>query len=49
MKNELILGKKVRASNPVAKAKLDALLAETGVKPSVLKLFEPAPPASAVS
>ncbi|MFT3914075.1 MAG: SAM-dependent methyltransferase [Anaeromyxobacteraceae bacterium] len=49
LKNELILGKKVRASNPAARAKLDALLEATGVKPSVLKVFErpPEPPAGA--
>ena len=49
LKNELILGKKVRASNPAARAKLDALIEATGVRPSVLKVFEAAPaPAPAV-
>jgi len=42
LKNELILGKKVRASNPAARAKLDALLEAAGnIRPSVLKVLEP--------
>jgi hypothetical protein len=45
VKNELILGKKVRASSPEARRKLDALLAATGVRPSVMKALEPAEPA----
>jgi hypothetical protein len=36
LKNELILGKKVRGASPGAKAKLDALLAQTGVRPKIV-------------
>jgi SAM-dependent methyltransferase len=38
LKNELILGKKVRGANADAKAKLDALLSQTGVRPRKLPL-----------
>jgi hypothetical protein len=41
LKNELILGKKVRASSPAARARLDALLEATGVRPSVMRALEP--------
>ena len=41
LKNELILGRKVRASSPAARAKLDALLEATGVRPSVMRALEP--------
>ncbi len=47
LKNELLLGKKVRASSPQARAKLDALLAATGVEPKLnatLKASEPRVP-----
>ncbi len=37
VKNELILGKKVRASSREARAKLDALLAATGVRPKLVR------------
>ncbi len=40
LKNELILGKKVRASDSAARAKLDALLAATGVRPAVVVKLE---------
>jgi len=39
LKNELILGKKVRGSGPEARAKLDALLAATGVRPKLIRLL----------
>ncbi|MBK7858122.1 MAG: SAM-dependent methyltransferase [Archangiaceae bacterium] len=38
LKNELILAKKVRAQNPEARARLEALLQQTGVKPRRLPL-----------
>ncbi|HVO30826.1 MAG TPA: SAM-dependent methyltransferase [bacterium] len=37
LKNELILGKRVRASDAAAKDRLDALLASTGVRPKVVR------------
>jgi hypothetical protein len=37
VKNELILGKKVRAASREAQARLDALLAATGVRPKLLR------------
>ncbi len=37
LKNELILGKKVRARGPEAQARLDALLAATGVRPKLVR------------
>jgi len=40
LKNELILGKKVRRQSPQAQAKLDALLAETGVRPALVRALE---------
>ncbi|WP_242355972.1 SAM-dependent methyltransferase [Anaeromyxobacter sp. SG64] len=44
VKNELILGKKVRASSRDAKERLDALVAAAGVRPKLLRLLagEPA-------
>jgi methyltransferase family protein len=36
-KNELILGKKVRAQGPEAQVRLDALLAATGVRPKLVR------------
>jgi hypothetical protein len=42
VKNELILGKKVRASSPEARAKLERLLAATGAHPKVTRLLEAA-------
>jgi SAM-dependent methyltransferase len=36
LKNELILGRRVHRENPSARAKLGALLAETGVKPKLV-------------
>jgi hypothetical protein len=45
VKNELILGRKTRASSPPARARLDALLAATGVRPKLVRaLFGDAPP-----
>jgi hypothetical protein len=38
LKNELILGRKTRAENPQARAKLEALLEQTGVRPRRLPL-----------
>ncbi len=37
LKNELLLGRKVRASSPAAKERLDALLAATGARPKVVR------------
>ena len=37
LKNELILGKKVRASSREARARLEALLAATGVRPKLVR------------
>jgi hypothetical protein len=39
LKNELILGKKVRARGEDARARLDALLAATGVRPKLVRLL----------
>jgi hypothetical protein len=51
LKNELILGKKVRGGSREAKEKLDALLAATGVRPKLVRMLEestdPAPPSEA--
>jgi hypothetical protein len=38
VKNELILGRKVRATSPEAQAQLAALLEETGVQPKLVRL-----------
>ncbi|MBC7792932.1 MAG: SAM-dependent methyltransferase [Clostridia bacterium] len=43
LKNELIIGKKVRGFNKDAREKLDKLLAETGVKPKLLRSLASAP------
>ncbi len=40
LKNELILGKKVRARGPEAQARLDALLAAIGVRPKLVRALE---------
>jgi hypothetical protein len=40
LKNELILGKKVRAASPQAQARLDVLLAATGVRPRLVRGLE---------
>jgi len=40
VKNELILGKKVRAGSPEARARLDRLLAAAGVRPKLVRLLE---------
>ena len=40
LKNELILGKKVRRQSAEAQAKLDALLADTGVRPALVRALE---------
>jgi hypothetical protein len=47
LKNELILGRKVRAANPAARARLDALLQATGVSPAVMRVLDPGPTAPA--
>jgi len=39
LKNELILGKKVRAHDEAARARLDALLAAAGVRPKLVRLL----------
>jgi hypothetical protein len=43
LKNELILGKKVRARSGEAQARLDALVAAAGIRPKLLRLLEAAP------
>lgn len=49
LKNELIIGKKVRAYGKDAREKLDALLKETGVKPKLTRVLEtPAPSGSSL-
>jgi len=40
MKNELILGRKVRGEWREARKRLDALLAETGVRPALVRALE---------
>jgi hypothetical protein len=40
LKNELLLGKKVRARSPEAEARLAALLAETGARPKLVRVLE---------
>lgn len=40
LKNELILGKKVRRQSAEAKAKLETLLADTGVRPALVRALE---------
>ncbi|AKU92049.1 class I SAM-dependent methyltransferase [Vulgatibacter incomptus] len=39
LKNELIVGRKVRGSNPAARKELDSLLAATGVQPKLHRLL----------
>jgi Methyltransferase domain len=39
LKNELLLGRKVRASSPEARARLDALVAAAGVRPRIVRLL----------
>jgi hypothetical protein len=41
LKNELILGKKVRKDNPQARARLEALLAATRVRPKLVRVLFP--------
>jgi hypothetical protein len=49
LKNELILGRKIRARDQAAQARLDELLAVTGVRPKIVRLLgeqvEPEPEA----
>jgi hypothetical protein len=40
MKNELILGRKVRGAWRQARQQLEALLAETGVRPALVRALE---------
>ncbi len=40
LKNELLLGKKVRAGSSEARARLDALLGATGVRPKLVRALE---------
>jgi hypothetical protein len=49
VKNELILGKKVRGSSREARERLDAVLGATGVEPKLVRMLReaPTPPASA--
>ena len=49
VKNELILGRKVRAASREARTKLDALLAATGVRPKLVRALLDAPAAPAAS
>ncbi|HYG70003.1 MAG TPA: SAM-dependent methyltransferase [Anaeromyxobacteraceae bacterium] len=44
LKNELIVGKKVRGGSREAKEKLDGLLAAAGVRPKLVRLLDDAPP-----
>ena len=41
LKNELILGKKIRKDNPQARARLEALLAATKVRPKLVRVLFP--------
>jgi hypothetical protein len=43
LKNELILGRKIRARNDDARRRLEALLAATGVRPKLVRSLEAAP------
>ncbi|WP_242394014.1 class I SAM-dependent methyltransferase [Anaeromyxobacter oryzisoli] len=43
VKNELILGRKIRSRSSEAQARLDALLAATGVRPKLVRMLEGAP------
>jgi hypothetical protein len=47
VKNELLLGKKVRTASPEARAQLEALLGETGVQPKLIRLIAALPTLSA--
>ncbi len=47
VKNELILGRKVRAASREARERLDGLLAATGVRPKLVRLLAGAPGAPA--
>jgi hypothetical protein len=40
LKNELILGRKVRGESQQARKRLEALLAETGVRPALVRALE---------
>jgi hypothetical protein len=44
LKNELILGKRIRGENRDARARLDKLLADTGVRPKVIRALAAAEP-----
>jgi len=41
LKNELILGRKVRGESQPARQRLDALLTETGVRPALVRALDP--------
>jgi methyltransferase family protein len=43
VKNELILGRKIRSRSSEAQARLDALLAATGVRPKLVRMLEGGP------
>jgi hypothetical protein len=47
LKNELILGKKIRARSQEAQGQLDALVAAAGVRPKLLRLLEAVPEGTA--
>ena len=47
LKNELLLGKKVRKEDARARGRLDALLAETGVAPKLVRSLRRLPESSA--
>ncbi len=49
MKNELILGEKVRAGSAAARERLDRLLAAAGVRPKLVRLLGDGPPAAEVN
>ena len=40
LKNELILGRKVRGESQPARSRLEALLSETGVRPALVRALE---------
>ncbi|MBL8953968.1 MAG: SAM-dependent methyltransferase, partial [Myxococcaceae bacterium] len=42
LKNELILGRRIRGEDRAAKAKLAALLEQTGVRPKIVRVLEAA-------
>ena len=43
VKNELLLGKKVRAGSPAAQQQLERLLAAAGVRPKLVRMLSTVP------